>query len=166
MAFSGSALLQLAAELTSPLDLSTPTSRFSRALQINLTEGTGAGQANRVWHDQRTLAASATENLDLAGTLNDPFGQPITFARIKLVYVQAAASNVNDVQVSRPASGVPLFLAASDGIVVRPGGVLLWAAPDATGVVVTPTSADLLAVTNGAAGSSVTYDVLVIGAAT
>lgn len=166
MALTGRALVQLSAELTSALDLSTPTSKLDKNVQFTISDGAGANQSNRVWHDQRTLSASATENLDLAGSLTDPFGATITFARIKFVLVQAASANTNDVQVSRGATnGVPLFLAASDAIIVRPGGLFFWAAPDATGVVVTAGTGDILTVTNSAGGSSVTYDIVVIGAA-
>jgi len=58
---------------------------------------------------------------------------------------------------------VPLFLAASDGISVRPGGLFCWAAPDATAVAVTAGTGDLLAIANSGAGTSVTYDVVIIG---
>lgn len=165
MAFSGRALLQLAAELTNPLDLSTPTSNLTKSLQFTLSEGTGANQANRVWHDQRTLAASGTENLDLAGSLTDPFGVTITLAKLKAILVQAAAGNTNNVHVAQHATtGVPLFLAAGDGIRVKPGGLFFWIAPDAGGIAVTDTSADMFTVSNSGAGSSVTYDIVVIGA--
>ena len=67
--------------------------------------------------------------------------------------------------VIRPASnGVPLFLAAGDGLPVKPGGAFLWVAPDATGVAVTASTGDLLTITNSGAGSAVTYYIVVLGA--
>lgn len=56
--------------------------------QRTLANGTGASQANALWHDRRTLAVGASENLDLAGVLVDVFGAAITFARIKGIYVK------------------------------------------------------------------------------
>lgn len=157
--------MRLAATLTNPLDLSTPTDPLVYAIKTILASGTGANQADRIFHDQRTLGASATEDLDLAGSLTGPLGSTLTFARIKLVLVTAAAGNTNNVQVTRPASnGVPLFLAASDGIAIRPGGGFLWWAPDSTGVAVTAGSGDLLTFTNSAGSTGVTYDVVIIGA--
>jgi hypothetical protein len=57
---------------------------------------------------------------------------------------------------------VPLFLAASDGIDVQPGGVFLWVAPT-TGVTVTAATGDILNIDNSSSGTSVTYDVVIIG---
>ena len=157
--------LSLASVLTSALDLQTRTAPLNITKNIPLTNGTGANQANQVWADQRTIAASATDSIDLAGSLTDAFGAALTFARIKGVLVQAASTNVNNVNVTRPASnGTPLFLAAGDGIPVRPGGMFLWVAPDVTGVAVTAGTGDLVDVVNSAAGSSVVYDIVVIGA--
>lgn len=157
--------VRLAATLTNPLDLSTPTDALVKAIKLVLTSGTSTDQADRIFHDQRTLSASATEDLDLAGSLTGPLGTTITFARIKVVLVSAATGNTNSVQVTRPASnGVPLFLAAGDGLAVRPGGLFVWAATDSTGVAVTAGTGDLLTFTNSAGSTSVTYDVVIIGA--
>lgn len=156
--------LRLAATLTNPLDLSTPTDPLVASIKMILTSGTGANQADRIFHDQRTLGASATEDLDLAASLTGPLGSTVTFAKLKLLMVTAAAANTNNVQLTRPASnGVPLFLAASDGIAIRPGGGFLWWSPDSTGVTVTASTGDLLTLTNSAGSTSVTYDVIIIG---
>jgi hypothetical protein len=165
MALATDLSLRLAANLTNPLDLSTPADALVKAITLALTSGTGSGQANMLWHDQRTLAASATENLDLSGSLTNAFGATQTFARIKLVMVTAASANTNNVNVIREGTnGVPLFLALGDGIPVRPGGVFLWACTDSTGVAVTNGTGDLLTFTNSAGSTTVTYDVVIIGA--
>lgn len=165
MALSTKLVATLNATLTNPLDLSTPADALANALRITLTSGVGTGQADMMWHDTRTLAASATENLDLAGSLVNAFGATQTFARIKLVMVTAASGNTNNVNVIREGTnGVPLFLALADGIPVHPGGVFLWCAPSAAGVVVTAGTGDLLTFTNAAGGTSVTYNVMIIGA--
>lgn len=165
MALSTDLLVKLTASLTSALDLETVEAPLALSERIRLATGTGLGMADMKWTDRRTLAASATETLDLAGSLTGPFGTTLTFARIKAVLVKASSVNTNDVQVTRPASnGVPLFLAASDGLPVKPGGLFLWVAPDAAGVAVTAGTGDGLTFTNSAAGTSVTYDVVLIGA--
>lgn len=165
MTLSAKLVTSLVATLTDPLDLSTPADALDYVKRVTLTSGTGANQGDMMWHDQRTLTASATEDLDLAGVLTNAFGDTQTFARIKAVIVYAATANTNNVNVTRPASnGVPLFLAAGDGIPVRPGGLFQWVAPDATGVVVTASTGDLLTFTNSAGSTSVTYDVIIIGA--
>jgi hypothetical protein len=166
MSLSVRALLQLTATLTSASDLTTAEAPVSIGKQQNFTNGAGADQADLIWTDRRTVAASSTDSLDLAGSLTDVFGATLTFARIKLIYVSAASGNTNNVNVTRPASnGVPLFLAAGDGIAVKPDGAFVWIAPDASGVAVTASTGDLIDIVNSGAGSSVTYDIVVVGAA-
>ena len=53
--------------------------------------------------------------------------------------------------------------AAGDNIIVPAGGVIVWFAPTAAGIVVTAGTGDLIEVVNGA-GSAVDYDVTIIGA--
>lgn len=150
---------------TSVLDLGTADLPVDVLASVALASGTGANQADRIFTDTRTLTASASESLDLAGSLTDAFGATITMARVKAILIKAASGNTNDVQVSRPAAnGVPIFLAASDAIVIRPGGAFLWVAPDATAIAVTAGTGDLLTLTNSAGSTSVTYDVVIVGA--
>jgi hypothetical protein len=148
-------------------DLGTTSAPFTESATLSFTDGVGNSQADRVWTDQRTLAASATEDLDLAAVLVDAIsGAALTFATIKAVIVKAAAGNTNNVNVSRPASnGVPLFAAAGDLIAVKPGGLFAWACPNA-GVAVTPATGDLLTITNSGAGTPVTFDIILIGTST
>jgi hypothetical protein len=103
--------------------------------------------------------------LDLAAVLTNAFGATITAAKIKAIMIKAAAGNTNDVHVIHPASaGVPLLLAAGDGFKVKPGGWVQMAAPALAGLAtVTPTTNDLLTITNGGAGTPVTYDIMIIG---
>jgi hypothetical protein len=167
MTLSAKLVVSLAATLTGPLDLSTPTDDLQWVKRFALTNGAGAAQGNMMWHDQRSLAASGTEDLDLAGALANAFGATQTFARIKGVIVYAAGNNTNNVNVTRPASnGVPLYLAAGDGLGVRPGGLFIWFDPGATGVAVTAGTGDLLTITNSGGTTGVTYDVIIIGAST
>lgn len=165
MALSTKIVAALTATLTDALDLSTASDPLAYTQRTTLTSGTAANQADMLWHDRRTLTASATEDLDLAGVLVNALGDTQTFARVKGFMVTAAAANTNNVQVTRPAAnGVPLFIAAGDGVNVRPGGMLFMVAPDATGYAVTAATGDLITVTNSGAGTSVTYDVVIIGA--
>src|SRR5262245_22903335 len=134
MAFQLTASLGVSSELTNPLDLSTPSSVLNFARQIVLGQGAGANQADMIWHDRRNIAASSTDSLDLAGVLTGPFGgTALTFARIKMLIVAPLATNTNNINVQRPsgATGVPLFLATADGIVIKPGGFLWWFDPTA-----------------------------------
>ena len=165
MGLNSKLAVRLDAVYDTPLDLATVTMPLTIDKQVRLASGTGAGQADRIWSDTRTLAASGTENIDLAGVLTDPLtGATITFARIKKILVTAATANVNNVNVIREAAnGAPIFLALGDGVPIRPGGgIALWAV-DAVAYQVTPATGDLLTFTNSGAGTPVTYDITIIG---
>ncbi|MEU6222245.1 hypothetical protein [Streptomyces sp. NPDC047042] len=154
-------------ELTSALDLGTGRASQILARRMTLGSGTGAGKADRIWSDRRTLAASATEDLDLAGVLLDAFGAAVTFARIKGLIIAAAAGNTNNVVVGAAASAPWItLLGATHTLTLRPGAFVAvgTGAADAIGYAVTATTADLLKVANSAAGTPVTYDIHIIGA--
>jgi hypothetical protein len=147
-------------------DLGSPIYTLDQGLQaaIALGNGTGTNQVSRLFSDTRTLAASATENLDLAGVLTDPFGNVLTFATVKVLKFCAAAGNVNNVVIGGAAVNafVGPFGAAAHTLAVRPGGCFVWIAPQA-GAAVTPGTSDLLQVANSGAGTAVTYDVIILG---
>jgi hypothetical protein len=153
----------ISATLTSALDLVTASAPLALNTRISMATGTSTGLADLCWSDTRTVSASGTDALDLAGSLSGNLGGTLTIVKLKAVLVRAAAANTNNVRVNRPASnGVPLFLAASDGIDVLPGGIFLWVAPGA-GVTVTAGTGDLLNIDNSSSGTSVTYDVVLVG---
>jgi len=157
-------LLKLDVLQLSALDLASATFPLQLDLTALLANGTGSGQASQVFTDTRSLAGSATEDLDLAGSLTNAFGTTLTFTKIKAIIVRAAAANnaANAVQVARTSSnGVPLFLAASDGLALGPGGIFLFYDP--AGVTVTAGTGDKLTITNSAGTNTVSYDIVIIG---
>jgi hypothetical protein len=158
--------LSAAATLFGTPGLTTPRSDLNLSSVIPLGSGTAANQADRMYTATRTLAASTAEDLDLAGTLLDAFGATITFARVKALLFRAAAANANNVVIGNAAANgfISWVGGAAHTITLRPGGFFALVAPDATAYAVTPSTADLLHVLNGGAGTSVTYDVAIIGA--
>lgn len=157
---------KLIGSMTTTLDLSTPTDALLIDASTTFANGTGAGQVNMWWHDTRSLAGSASENLDLAGSLVNAFGTTITFTSIKAIYIKAAAANnaANNVNVSRGSSnGFVLFLLASDGFALPPGAFALLVNPNADGWVVTASSGDILTITNSAGTNTVSYDIVIVG---
>ena len=148
---------------TGSADLPTVNAAYNEKAELSLTNGTGSGQADLIWSDTRTLAASATENLDLAGGLTDEFRTALTFVEVVAVYVKAASANTNDVLFGGAASNgfsTP-FGDASDVVKIKPGGVLLLTNPVGYGV--TASTGDILKMANSSSGSSVTYDIIVVG---
>jgi hypothetical protein len=153
---------------TAPRDLSTAQDPISHAVSIEYASGTGAGQADKVFADTRTLAASANEDLDLAaGALTDAFGTTLTFAKVKAVYVSTAAGNTNNVVVGGAATNtwVGPFGAATHTMAVRPGGVLELATgeTDTNGYAVTAGTGDQLRVANSGGTTPVTYTIVIVG---
>jgi len=155
--------VHISAKQTGTADLGTPQIALDIDKQLSFTPGTAAvGQANVLFSDTRTLAASTNENLDVAGVLQDALGATIAAAEIVAIYIAAAAGNVNDVQITRPASnGVPIFLAGGDGFGLGPGDFSLRTYRN--GITVTAATGDLINIANGGAGTSVTYDIVIIG---
>ncbi|MBP5930190.1 hypothetical protein F3K39_19180 [Streptomyces sp. LBUM 1479] len=168
MALSGTLLAVSAfAELTQALDLGSGKAAQSLSRKMSLASGTGAGKADRVFSDRRTLAASATEDLDLAGVLLDAFGQAITFARVKGLIVAATAANTNNVVIGNASSNAwAALLGATGTAIIRPGAFIALGTgeADAVGYAVTAGTGDQLKVANSAGGTPVTYDIHIIGA--
>ena len=157
--------ISLAGELSAALDFEAAVSKLSKLFSIELADGSGAGQAANIFSDQRTLAASATENLDLNGALLNAFGQVISFTKIKALAIFAAEANVNDVVVGGAAANgfIAPFGAATHTVSIKPGGALVLVAPNAVGYAVVAATADLLKILNSGAGTPVTYDIVIIG---
>lgn len=159
--------LSIFSRIKNVLDLSTSKDEIDYNPSWAFTDGAGALMADVVWSDQRTLTASTTEDLDLAGGLTDAFGTTITFARIKGIIIFAASANTNNVQVGGAGSTFINWVANSSDIVnIRPNGLLVLIAPDATGYAVTAGSGDLLRIGNSAGGTSVIYNIILIGSLT
>jgi hypothetical protein len=156
--------LSLTAALTGSTDLQSRSAPLEYAFNKALTSGTGANQADRLFTDQRTIAASGNDDLDLVGSLTDAFGATVTFAKVKGLIVRAADSNVNNVVVGGASSTFSTWVTGTNpAVLVRPGGVLALMAADATAYAVTATSADVLRISNSSSGSDVVYDIVVIG---
>lgn len=140
-----------------PVDISTA---------ISFANGTGAGQVNAAFYDVRTISASGTDSLDLNAVLTDALGVSLIFTKVKFIYVLADAGNTNNVVVGAAGSNPFIGLLNATGtITLRPGmGFLAFAGlADATGMVVTAATGDLLLVTNSAGGTSVKYTIIIGG---
>jgi hypothetical protein len=130
---------------------------------ILLGSGTGYGKADIAFYDIRTLAASTSENLDLAGVLTDAFGQTITAAKVKAIEVENPEASLSNITVGAAASNtfVGPFADATDAIVLKPGDRAVLVSR--TGWTVTPSTGDILKVANGV-GGTVNYAIKIIAA--
>lgn len=141
--------------------LGTPQFPVNPAQPITLKSGTGDLAADLLWAQERNLAGSANDALDLTA-LTDAFGNAINLAHVKAIYIKAADANVGNLEVGNAASNgwIGFAKGATDTVEIAPGGVLLWSAPHA-GVATGSTNKILKVLnTNGAAA---VYDIVVIG---
>jgi len=142
------------------------TVRYPAYLKTTFAFANGAGnlQANTLWADTRTVASATPDPIALSGgALLNAFGETITFAKVKVLYIKASDQNGVDITLT---DDFGLFALTGDGLVVKPGGVALIAAPDASGYALGPTASPVtgtVTVTPGA--GSATYDIFVVGVA-
>lgn len=162
MALTTAISIQISASYSLALDLVNKTANLVKTIPLSLDTGTGLGQADVIFSDTRSTAA--TDSLDMiGGSLLDNLGNTWAPARIKGIIVVAAAANTGNVLFRRPAAnGVPIFTAAADEIPIHPGGMVMIWAPSAAGYVVTAGTADLIDL--AASAGTVTYDIYIIGA--
>jgi hypothetical protein len=165
MSQSASISLEVAVSQSAAGDVNTAKNTITVDSLLQLLDGTGADQANQAWSDTRTLAASTSEDLDMAGVLTDAFGSTITFTKIKAILVMADADNGDNIEVGGAASNAfASFLGdATDVVIVPPGGLFLLTAPDATGFAVTAGTGDLLKINNADSGAAADYTIVLIG---
>lgn len=153
---------------TTALDLAAgATVPHSKSVSLSFATGTAAGQADLIFSDERTLGASANEDLDLAGGLTGAFGATLTFVKIKGIFIAASSANTNNIIVGGAASNqfVNWVGAGTHTVTVKPGGVFLLSdgEGDLAGYGVTAGTGDLLRIANSGAGTSVTYDIVIWG---
>lgn len=169
MALSTKFRVELSATQTPTVDLGAASRSGTVSWALSLADGVAAGQANLMWFDSGTIAASANVDLDLAGGLTDSFGNSLTFVKVKALVVKAAAGNTNNVIVGGATSNAwsTLFGDATDKIVVRPGGGfgISVGSADLNGYAVTASTGDLLRLANSSSGTSVSYEIAIIGTA-
>ena len=145
-------------------ELGTPELTVGVNKQLVFKAGTAAtDETDLMFSDNRTLAASASEDLDLRGVLLDAFGATLNFAEVTAIWVEAASTNTNNVVIGGAASNafVGPFGAAAHTIALAPGeGVLLT---NKLGWAVTAGTGDLLKVANSGAGTQVKYNIVIVG---
>lgn len=167
MALTTELSVRVLANYSGTSDLVTPVAPLDYQKKFLLASGVGAGNADRMFSDTRTVNASSSEDLDLVGSLVDNFGATFSPARIKAIVVFAAIANANNVVVGAAAGTQWAALLGTTGTVtLRPGALFAaFAGPaDATGYVCAAGATDLLKVANSGAGTSVNYDIVLIGA--
>jgi hypothetical protein len=156
--------VQLQIAQTKALSLLTTTgaAQVSKTYLTDLTDGTGAGKADLVFHGTRTIGG-APDDLDLAGSLTDAFGTVLTFAKVKSITIVTYSTNAANVVIGNAAANQfqGPFGAVTHTIAIKPGGKFhLDVGKVDLGYAVTAGTGDVLrfAGTNGDK-----YDVIIVG---
>src|SRR5690554_5034327 len=122
MALTSKIQLAIAGQQRTELDLGQAFASLSQVYRASYSSGVGAGQADVIFHDRRTLAASAGEDLDLSGTLVGPLGESAAFTKVKALVIVASAANTGNLVIGAAASSPWSSLLGSAGTVtLRPG---------------------------------------------
>ena len=119
------------------------------------TAGTNANQANMFFPKTYTTTNTAATTIDINGATADTFGVSVAISEARFVLVSADSGNSNAVQMSWS----PFV---DEWVDIRPGGTVVFFAPDATAYPSTNATADSIVITN-TSGASATYSVLVGG---
>jgi hypothetical protein len=165
--------LKLVAAVKKTIDLSTGDAPLNINEAMALAFGTAADQADQIWWDRRELGETASENLDLAGSLLNAFGVAVTFSKVKAIIVinrsdqNIGAFTATDAEITVGGAAATEcmgpFDAAGDAIKVAAGGMFMVTRPDATGWAVVTGTGDILKVANNDAGDHALYDIVLIG---
>ncbi len=162
MAFNGRISLGIDATLTRALDLTTARDALRYVLDEQMLDGSGDGQAQFMWHDTRSIATSANDDIDLAGSLTDAFGQVITMAKVRALVINNKSAAATLTVGPAAASGVTGFLGT--GEVLPVGAKKILVCNKSASWTITAGSADRIRVTNNSAVAVATYDIIVVGA--
>jgi hypothetical protein len=144
-------------------DQITSGSNSFPALTRTITDGTGAAQCNKYYRSYRTLTAGSADNLDLAGSLLDPFGNTLTFTGIKYIAIALISASANGTNKLVLGNATNPFVGpfSSAGTIDIFDSLELYH-PGASGWAVTAGTGDILKINNPGA-ASVTYCILIAG---
>ena len=147
------------------LDLEAPASSPSLVEEISFAVGAGANQANEAFFDTRTLVGADSEDLDLAGVLENAYGETITFAAIKAIVIVKRSADA-EITIGGASSNEfqgPFGATGDKHTIAADGGVFVAAKPDADGWPVVADTGDLLKILNDDGSNTATFDIGIIG---
>jgi hypothetical protein len=163
--FSLTGNISLAVNMTHTVtndDTSVTSDPLVKTIATAIANGTGNGQADKVFHERRTLAGTAYQSYTTGTTLTlARLNEAITLVTIKAVIIYSTSADNKVLTVGAGVGALTaLFGDSGDKVNIKPGGLLVLTAPN-TGYSCTDGDGELI-VTNAAGGSS-TFDIIVIG---
>jgi hypothetical protein len=144
-------------------NLSTTTGALTEDnnLSWSWSNGSGDGQVNEWWTDSRTLSGSASEDIDLSGSLTGHHGDTVGFTNIKFLFIYNTSEDDQISVAPSPSNGWNAWGTGTFNIDTESP---FYIVSKTAGYTVTPGSADSIRITNLGA-ESVTYHIAVVGVA-
>lgn len=135
------------------------------SLQDSLANGTGADQADLLYHTVHTLTNGSSVLIDLSGTEVTPFGETIVMARIKTLIVRHNGT-AGSITIGGGSNAITSFwVTDGDAVKIEGDGMFMLHAPDATGYTVTAgTAENIRLLHNGDVSDDIDVEIIVIGA--
>lgn len=144
-------------------EMSELSDYLNQSRGATFSEGEGANQINRIFHDQRPLGNGANETLDFHdGSLTNKVAQTITLDKFKGLFVKNNSTDSTLIVGGAASNQLALFADVTDKEVLQPGGEKLFLAPDADGVDCS-TNAKLKFEHGGEGTSAPKYDIIAVG---
>jgi len=164
MSLTGRFQVNCAFDEASTFDLATGSLSHKKSALIALLNGTGAGQANKIYSDSFSVAQSVNTDLDLSGALAGVYGAAVFTAIKGILVVSGANTGLGNLTIGNVTNGITLpFGAATHSIAVAPGGFFCTVNPSAAGFPITAGTVDLLRIATSATVGTYTFDVVVVG---
>ena len=134
-----------------------------------MPDGTGAGQADKVWHDERIVSSLSNDDLDLTALTTTIFGSTVTinFVKVKaILLVNTSTTSGDELRVGGAGAAGNAFAAPFNGdqdAVVEVGAdSALLLSNKTDGWTVTAGTGDILRI-NNPTGNAITYQIAIIG---
>ncbi len=142
---------------------STLSETIQTVYQWTLTQSAGATYVNNLYVSNGTLAAGATNTVDLYGTLANSFGVTLNMVCIKGL-ILCPSNSVGGTVTIRPAAanGISGLFEDTSGAIVRSRGCYSTFAMDTNGYAVANASADSIEIVNNATNTT-TYQLIIFG---
>ncbi len=149
------------------LELSTLVDSSKLEVQAAFSAGDGPGEADQIWHDTRTLAASSNDDLDLTALVQSIHGQAVSlgFAALKAILIHNTSADEPLVIDSSVTNSIktPFDGSATSKLEIPPGSPVLLVNKLA-GWAVTAGTGDVLRISNASA-EEIEYQIVIVGTA-
>lgn len=129
VSLSSTVRVRISSSLVSTGALSTAKDNADLDYTYDLAAGTGDSQIDTIYQAQRSLAAGASETLDLSGSLTNNLGGSAVFGHVKLVYIRSLSSSGNLI-VGNASQAWEGWISASGTETIASKGTLLHVSPN------------------------------------